>query len=282
MSIIVDGYNYIGRSRSLRLNDPTARDTIISLFGQYCRKARRSLTIVFDGSYSVNLANRKRQYGRVTVIYASPMSSADDLIKNMIRERAHGQRQGLLIVTSDDDIAKCAKDHKVAWVRSEAFEQTVRRTLDAPESIDRKNIQLSPEDVQKWMEIFGASEEESTEAELPKTPRARRKIPKDTLVTPKQKTARHDEPSLKKPNAEKLDDTDRVSKKRPVPKPSNVRKPSEKAQPPAVVDRINVHLSEDDVAAWLEIFQKPQDEGDSESCTPQSHKGTKKNKTYKK
>ena len=278
MSIIVDGYNYIGRSRrGLRLDDPKARDTIISLFGQYCRKTRKSLTIVFDGTYSVNLANRKRQYGRVKVIYTSPTSLADDLIKKMIRSRARGQRQGLLIVTSDEEILQYAQKYNVAWIRSEAFEQTVQQALETPESIDRKNVRLSPDEVQKWMEIFGAEDEEPEETAAPKSRRARRKLPEAAPVPPPKTPPPRKEQSV----AAKKDKADRVSKRRPVPKPSTIRKPSKKAQPPEQLDRVNVHLSDDDVEAWLEIFQQPQHDDKSDNSMPPGRKGGKKKKKFK-
>jgi predicted RNA-binding protein with PIN domain len=254
MSIIVDGYNYIGRSQKLRLNDPKARDTIISLFGQYCRKTRKSLIIVFDGTYSVNLANRKRQYGRVKVIYTSPVSSADDLIKKMIREHPPQQRKGFLIVTSDEDIVQCAKDHRVAWVRSEDFEQTVHRTLAVLPKIDRTNIRLSPEEVQKWLEIFGADDEELTEPTSSKPPRkSRRKQPVSPLPPcTDPKTPQTDVQFTGKEEENKP----RVSKQRPTPKASKKRKTPRKVRPPEELDRINVHLSEDDVEAWLKLFQE--------------------------
>lgn len=256
MSIIVDGYNYIGRSQKLRLNDPKARDTIISLFGQYCRKTRKSLTVIFDGTYSVNLANRKRQYGRVKVIYTSPVSSADDLIKKMIRERSPQQRKGFLIVTSDEDIVQCAKDHCVAWVRSEDFEQTVHRTLTARSKIDKNNIRLSPEEVQKWLEIFGAEDEETTKPTSPKLPKKRLKPSGHPPPRPSPDMPHADARSAGKEES----DTAHVSKQRPTPGASKKRNTPRKIQPPEELDRINVHLSEDDVEAWLKIFQESEED----------------------
>jgi predicted RNA-binding protein with PIN domain len=255
MSIIVDGYNYIGRSQQLRLDDPKARDTIISLFGQYCRKTRKSLTIIFDGTYSVNLANRKRQHGRVKVIYTSPVSSADDLIKKMIREQPPQQRKGALIVTSDEDIIQCAKDHCVAWVRSEDFEQTVHRNLAVLPKIDRTNIRLSPEEVQKWLEIFGADDEELTEPTSSNPPKKPRKPPASPPCT-SPKIPRADAQSATKEEKNNVS----VSKQRPAPKASKKRKTSRKARPPEELDRINVHLSENDVEAWLKIFQESEED----------------------
>lgn len=277
MSIIVDGYNYIGRSQRLKLSDPEARDTIISLFGQYCRRTKKALTLVFDGTYSVNLANRKRQYGRVNVIYTSPTSSADDLIKQMIRERAHGQRQGLLIVTSDAEILQCAKDHNVAWMRSEAFEQTIQRVLAAPQVIDRNHVQLSSHEVQQWLEIFGARDDELESAAPDNTRKTRRKRP-EKLSPPPPQPPRQSAETPAVVNAEET--PERVSKRRPIPAPSKFKKPLETVEPPEVLDRVHVHLSKDDVNAWLKIFQKSQDENEAEGKSPRKSKGSKKGKKF--
>lgn len=43
MSIIVDGYNFIGRSHEFMLNDMAARDKIIYLMGLYCAKAKKNI-----------------------------------------------------------------------------------------------------------------------------------------------------------------------------------------------------------------------------------------------
>jgi predicted RNA-binding protein with PIN domain len=251
MSIIVDGYNYIGRSRALRLSDPSARDRIISLFGQYCRKTRKSVTLVFDGSYAVDLANRKRKYGRVTVIYTSPTVLADDLIKKIIKDRAPGQRKGLLVVTSDADIAQYAQSHEVAYVSSESFERKVHRALATPFEDDRTSVHLSPEEVQKWLEIFGAEDNEQTDSPTPKMPiYQRRPRTSDPISNTSETLPPQDQPTS---NAHSSSQPDSQSVS---PRPSAQRKDTRKVQPLDELDRINVHLSDDDVEAWLKIFQE--------------------------
>lgn len=265
MSIIVDGYNYIGRSRrGLRLHDPKARDAIISLFGQYCRRARKSLTIVFDGTYSVSLANRKRKFGRVTVIYTSPTVSADDVIKQMIRARAHGKRQGLLIVTSDNDIAQCAQAHNAAWIKSEAFERTVQQALDAPQPIDRKHVQLSPDEVQEWMDFFGAADDVEEARTIPTDRRGRYRLPQKPPAPPKPSPPKPDS----QPAAPDDEQPERISRRRPIPAPSPPRNAPTPITPPDELDRINVHLSENDVDAWLKIFHDAEKTDDAESDAP--------------
>ena len=122
MSIIIDGYNFIGRARELQLDDPKARDTAIYLVGQYCAKTKKHATLVFDGNYFVHHANRKQRYGRVTVIYTSSIYTADDAIKKMIKQQSPRQRKSMLVVTSDAEILEYASSHGAASSKSEEFE----------------------------------------------------------------------------------------------------------------------------------------------------------------
>lgn len=164
MSIIVDGYNYIGRSQELQLNDAGARDKVIYLMGQYCARVKKSLTLIFDGNYFVHLANRKRRYGRVTVIYTSPIYTADDTIKKMVKNQESRRRKSLLVVSSDQDILQYAQSHGTQVLKSEEFERRIYQSLAKKKGIDRVNIRISDQEVQEWLEIFGPDppEEETT------------------------------------------------------------------------------------------------------------------------
>lgn len=246
MSIIVDGYNYIGHSRELALSDPTAKDKLIYLLGQYGGKTHTSLTIVFDGNYFVAQGNRKRQYGRVTVIYTSPIYTADDLIKKMIRTQKLKYRKTLLVVSSDADILQYIQSHGASAIKSEEFERKVQLTLAATPDIDRINIQLSEQEVQKWLEIFEATPaKHDTSKRSPKSALGRtQKIP-DTIFGP---TGREKQ--------EEQNTSGSASRKKSKQHPSNR---SGSKQIPEELDRINVHLSPEDVKKWLKIFGADQE-----------------------
>ncbi len=155
MSIIVDGYNYIGRSTELTLQDTHAREKIIYLFGQYCARAKKTLTLVFDGSFGGQQVDRKRQYGRVTVIYTSPIYSADHAIKKMVVAQEPRRRKALLVVSSDGDVAEYVRTHGTPVIKSEEFEQQIFRTLSQEQQLDRVNIRVSDEEVLEWLKLFG-------------------------------------------------------------------------------------------------------------------------------
>lgn len=229
MSIIVDGYNYIGRSRELSLSDPAASDKIIYLMGQYCGKVKKTLTLVFDGSYFPHLVNRKRHYGRVTVIYTSPIYTADHAIKRMIKNQEYRRRRSLLVVSSDEEILEYASSHGTKVLKSEDFEHLISQTLAGKKGIDRVNIQISDQEVQEWLKIFAPDSHESSS-----------RHEKHRFPSPGKQQPRSQQPVEEAHKAQDL-------KKRK-------KKPISSAHADNRFDRINVHLSSREIQEWMDIF----------------------------
>ncbi|GAK52948.1 hypothetical cytosolic protein [Candidatus Moduliflexus flocculans] len=232
MSIIVDGYNYIGRSVELTLQDTGARDKIIYLFGQYCARAQKMLTIVFDGSYSGQQVDRKRQYGRVTVIYTSPIYSADHAIKKMVGAQEPKRRKKLTVVSSDNEIADYVKVHGASAMKSEEFEQEIIRTLAEEKKFDRVNIHITDEEVQEWLKLFGHEPAEPKKAEKKPVISGQQAKQERESSTPAQ-------PSTKNTPAGKLQATPR----------SRVREDDDQIE-----ERRDRKLSKKEVDEWLKIF----------------------------
>ena len=228
MSIIVDGYNYIGRSTELTLQDTGARDKIIYLFGQYCARAQKMLTVVFDGSYSGQQVDRKRQYGRVTVIYTSPIYSADHAIKKMVGAQEPKRRKTLTIVSSDNEIADYVKARGASAMKSEEFEKEILRLLTQEKPFDRVNIHITDEEVQEWLKLFGTEPPEQ-------------KKPEKKPVTSGQQPPRDREPSTPAKNAP-------AGKPQPLP-PVNIRGDDDEIE-----ERRDRKLSKQEVDEWLKIF----------------------------
>lgn len=228
MSIIVDGYNYIGRSAELTLQDTGARDKIIYLFGQYCARAQKMLTIVFDGSYSGQQVDRKRQYGRVTVIYTSPIYSADHAIKKMVSAQEPKRRKTLTIVSSDNEIADFVKAHGASAIKSEEFEKEIIRALTQEKPLDRINIHITDEEVQEWLKLFGPEPVEQKKTE--KKPAASGQQP-----------PREREPSTPAKNA-------------PAGKPQMLPRINVRGDDDGIEERRDRKLSKKEVDEWLKIF----------------------------
>jgi predicted RNA-binding protein with PIN domain len=253
MLIIVDGYNYIGHSRELELSDPTARDKIVYLMGQYCRRVHKSVTIVFDGNYFVDLADRKRRYGRVTVVYTSPIYTADDMIKKMVRRQEPKQRKSLLVVSSDDEILQYTKSHGASAVRSEDFEYTISQVLASDPEIERVNVHVSPQEVQEWLKIFEEAHSKHERSE-------KLKKDQDSVAKPKTGKLNAAQASTTEEHPEKIADylhkkRGQTSKNRPRAKlKGRKQRKSLTSQTDECIDRINIHLSPEEVREWMDIF----------------------------
>jgi predicted RNA-binding protein with PIN domain len=255
MSILVDGYNYIGHSEELALNDPRAAEKLIYLMGQYCGRARKTLTLVFDGNYVVDQANRKRRYGRVTVIYTSPIYTADDLIKKMVRNQPPKRRKALLVVSSDQEIVQYAQDHGALVARVPEFERTLQQTFaDRPE-LDRVNVRISDKEVQEWLKIFGTEQPDPDHSQSGnQISHSERRMPKSIRS-----------PTAKPVSKNRATNSRKQDLHAPHRSASGKRKPAKRARSDNKetrenIDRVNVHLSAKEVQEWLKIFGEAPEE----------------------
>lgn len=250
MSIIVDGYNYIGRSKELQLNDPEARDKLIYLMGQYGRVAQKALTIVYDGNYFIDHANRKRQYGRVTVIYTSPMYSADDQIKKMVSHAEPKHRKTLRIITSDAEIVQFVQSHGAVATRVEEFEAQVQEALSAVPDVERAQIRLTDEEVHHWLKEF---EEKPTAHDHAKKKKA---VPTPAELSDRRKHAspfagQKPEPVI--PAA--LSESHKSNQAVPLKGRQTQRDRRQREEEREEQERSEVQLSPDEVQAWLQVFR---------------------------
>lgn len=237
MSIIVDGYNYIGHSQELQLQDPGARDQVIYLMGQYCARVKKSLTLIFDGNYFLHLANRKRRYDRVTVIYTSPIYSADEAIKKMIKSQEARRRKSMLVVSSDQEILQYAQSHGTQVIKSEAFERQVYQALAEKKGIDRVNIRISAEEVKEWLNIFGPEPVE--------TPTLSQRKQHGARLSATGHDAKHHAPQDgEKPDRKKQKKKTSASSKLPLSCPDD----------DAEAERADIHLSDREVQEWMAFF----------------------------
>ncbi len=207
--------------------------------GAILRPVKKSLTLIFDGNYFVHLANRKRRYDRVTVIYTSPIYSADDAIKKMVKNQEIRRRKSLLVVSSDQEILQFAQSHGTQILKSEDFERQVYQTLSEKKGVDRVHIRISPKEVQEWLGHFWAGTARNTcggannaQESLLRSDCARRAAAYSTGNT---------EPVGEKQKKRLLNCLNRHS---PV------------LDDDAEAARINVHLSAREVEEWMALFGK--------------------------
>jgi len=123
MHLIIDGYNLLHVSRSMislaSVQLQRERDGIIDRLSTYQRLKRCAITVVFDGwEAGWNTETREKRKG-VEVIFSRLGEKADEVIKRLVKEKG----SGVIVITSDREIAKFAERAGAAVIPSEQFQE---------------------------------------------------------------------------------------------------------------------------------------------------------------
>ena len=131
MHILIDGYNLIRQSVSLRRSERQSLDAgrraLISWLADYRRRKDHLITVVFDG-WESGPAQEERDYSSgIHIIYSSLGVKADDVIKRIIASTD----EEILVVSSDREIATYAARRSKAALSSAEFESIVNKHSSA-------------------------------------------------------------------------------------------------------------------------------------------------------
>jgi predicted RNA-binding protein with PIN domain len=116
--LVIDGYNFINRSRSGSIHGDTNLDalrrTFLDRLFRYKKEKGAKITVVFDAYNSVSLGRQREGYKGIDVVYSNQNETADEVIIGWIRQK----RAGMVIVSSDRAIIDEAKTHGVPFLTS--------------------------------------------------------------------------------------------------------------------------------------------------------------------
>jgi predicted RNA-binding protein with PIN domain len=150
MPFLIDGHNLIGQMPDLRLDDPDDEAKLVSLLRAYCARENRRATVVFDhglpGGWSESLSG-----AGVRVIFASAGRDADGILRERIRNAR--DPRGLMVISSDREVIAAAKAGKVRVMRAEVF--ATRLGVPTKTVREEHDVQVSPEEVEEWLRVFG-------------------------------------------------------------------------------------------------------------------------------
>jgi predicted RNA-binding protein with PIN domain len=106
MHIIIDGYNLIRQSDSLRrferLGLEKGREELIKRLASYRKLKGHRITVVFDGWIGGPLREERLKEEGIHIIYSKRGEKADEVIKRIAKK---GSGEELVVVTSDREIA---------------------------------------------------------------------------------------------------------------------------------------------------------------------------------
>ncbi len=122
MHIIVDGYNLIRQSETLRRFERSGleagRKELIRRLSLYRKNREHKITVVFDGWISGSSVEERDREGGVVIIYSKRGERADDVIRRMVAK--HGEET--VVVTSDRGLADSISKRGTTAVPSPVFE----------------------------------------------------------------------------------------------------------------------------------------------------------------
>jgi predicted RNA-binding protein with PIN domain len=123
MHIIIDGYNLIRQSDSLRrferLGLEKGREELIKRLAPYRKIKGHRITVVFDGWIGGPLREERLKEAGIHIIYSKRGEKADEVIKRIARKRSGEE---LVVVTSDRQIAEAVGRSGGVAITSPEFE----------------------------------------------------------------------------------------------------------------------------------------------------------------
>ncbi len=132
MLILIDGYNLIKQSDSLRRYDrkslEAGRKALIARLVEYEKKKSHSITVVFDGGNSDWIDEGRDKEGKINIIYSRYGERADDVIK-----RIAAQTMGeVIVVSSDREISSFVTKLGKTPLTSPEFETIINQAIRLP------------------------------------------------------------------------------------------------------------------------------------------------------
>jgi uncharacterized protein len=132
MHIIVDGYNLIRQSDTLRQRERISleegRRALVRSLADYRKFRGHRITVVFDGWEGGSPHEERDRAGGLDIIYSRIGEKADEVIKRLV---ASGSEE-ILVVTSDREIVAFAARRGKASIASFAFAGRLDRIAATP------------------------------------------------------------------------------------------------------------------------------------------------------
>lgn len=139
MHLVIDGYNLLHVKRSLIHLNPVQlqweRERLIDQLSIYQKRKPCRITLVFDGWQAGSATGKKESRQGIEVIYSKLGEKADEVIKRLIKEKG----SGVIVITSDRDIARFAERITVSVIPSDRFRERMERSADGfEENLERE------------------------------------------------------------------------------------------------------------------------------------------------
>jgi predicted RNA-binding protein with PIN domain len=156
MPYIIDGHNLIPKVSGLSLRDMDDEQQLVNLLQEFCRITQKQVEVYFDNAPAGS--SGARTFGCVVARFVRQGRTADQAIQEKLR-RLGGEAHNWTVVSSDREVRASARSARAKIMRVEEFSQRLNEiTASGSPDLAEHETGLSSEDVDEWMELFGADE----------------------------------------------------------------------------------------------------------------------------
>ena len=156
MPYIIDGHNLIPKIPGLSLQDLDDEIQLVKMLQEFCRINRKQVEVFFDNAPPGQPV--VRNYGSVVARFVREGGTADRAIHNKLK-RLGGEARNWTVVSSDREVQVNARNLRSKVISSEVFAQQMMDVLgESTESPPDSQNELSQQEVEDWMHIFGIDE----------------------------------------------------------------------------------------------------------------------------
>lgn len=157
MPVLIDGNNLLFAALENDPERPPSRSTLCRLLGQWARRTGETVAVIFDGPLPNQALAGQISDPDVAVGYSGGGVSADEVLASMMN--SHSAPRRLLMVSSDQEVARVARRREAKTIRSDVFWAMVLRDLarPLPQPLEppEKHSGLEADATEHWLRELG-------------------------------------------------------------------------------------------------------------------------------
>ena len=280
MPFLIDGHNLIAHLPDIELDDPDDEAKLVIKLRGFAARTRKKCIVVFDEGLPGGTSALTTH--SVHVVFASSKrTNADRIIMERISEIRDASNW--TVVSSDNEVLDAATIAGMRPMRCISFAEILTRPRDPkPHQGINENVMVSAKEVEEWMQVFGISDEDELGDTIETidsiAPQARPKQISPSKQQPPNPTSKEQQKSYTpqpspehhsrrrneveqwldifgdEPAPEPSDKARPITPRNPTPKPQKRNKEQDLYVDARMGDSDEVHVSDNNVDAWMELF----------------------------